>query len=241
MTNTLSKKRKVIDLIDGDTEEDIAKNIKTMATEMNNLIKISDKNAEKLQEVLSALATHDDLNSFDQSLKSIVRVSDNEDDNWSDDDDASIEDASDAWSVMFRQLREYRMINGDCKVPEKENKKLHKWTKNQKMLYGHLKAGKSNSLKPERIAKLESIGFSWGKKYPDPPTWDEMFEKLSSFKKRTGNCNVPFNENNPTPLAKWIANQRYEYRRYRKGMDYLITDEQMGHLDGIGFKWKKPK
>jgi len=241
MTTIRLCKRKAIDLIDGDTEEDIAKNIKTTAIVLKNLIKTSGKNAEKLQEVLSALATHDDLNSFDQSLEAIARVSDNEEDNWGDDDDTSIEDAQDAWSVMFRQLREYRMTNGDCKVHAKENKKLHQWTKDQKKLYGHLKAGKSNSLKPERIAKLESIGFGWGKKYPDPPTWDEMFEKLSSFKKRTGDCNVPFNENNPTPLAKWIANQRYEYRRYRKGMDYLITDDQMGRLDGIGFKWKKPK
>ena len=233
MTTIHSKKRKAIDPIDGDTEEDIVKKIKTTATVLIDLIKTSDKNFEKLGEVLSALATHDDLSSFDQSLEAIVRVSDNEDDNWSDDDDTSIEDAQDAWSVMFRQLREYRMTNGDCKVHAKENKKLAKWIMNQRL--------RRNSLKPERIAKLENIGFSWGRKYPDPPTWDEMFEKLSSFKKRTGNCNVPFNENNPSPLAKWIANQRYEYRRYRKGMDYIITDEQMGRLDGIGFTWKKPK
>jgi predicted nuclease with TOPRIM domain len=61
-----------------------------------------------------------------------------------DDDDDSVLDPSDPWVVKFKKLREYRAINGDCKVPMKYtlNPKLGTWVNNQKLNYANTKMGK---------------------------------------------------------------------------------------------------
>ena len=41
---------------------------------------------------------------------------------------------------------------------------------------------------PERIGKLESIGFEWD---PQKAQWDASFQKLLEFKAQIGHCKVP--------------------------------------------------
>ena len=90
----------------------------------------------------------------------------------------TVVDDSEAWKAKFRELREYRIINGDCNVPRKH--KLGIWVKDMKAFY---KGKKGKKLSPERIALLESIGFSWGKDVGPPPSWDNMFEELQKYQK----------------------------------------------------------
>ncbi len=160
------------------------------------------------------------------------------------DDDETVADESEQWVMYYRQLREYKMFHGDCKVPQKfkENPRLGAWVKTQKFHYNNLKNGKSGmKIKPERIIALDRIGFHWGKKFPPQPTWDEMFENLQVWKEKMGTCNVPLNKSNPTALAKWCAYQRAEYKRHMRGRDSLLTLDQIGFMNNIGFKWKGPK
>jgi hypothetical protein len=41
---------------------------------------------------------------------------------------------------------------------------------------------------PERIARLEAIGFEWD---PQKAQWNQMFEKLQTFAADLGHCKVP--------------------------------------------------
>jgi len=151
-------------------------------------------------------------------------------------------DESDNWMMMFRLLRDYRITNGHCKVTKDENSKLYTWIKNQKTFYTNTKELKNGTkLSNEKISKLESLYVDWGKKFPPPATWDEMFEQLKNFKERAGHCNVPFNATNPTPLGKWVAYQRMEYKRFKNGVPSLITVEQVQKLKEIKLSWKGPK
>ena len=66
-------------------------------------------------------------------------------------------------------------------------------------------------LTPERLSRLESIGFEWKvknkmKRYYDKQ-WDAMFQTLLDFKKKYGHCNVPkrFPEN--ARLGTWVHTQ----------------------------------
>jgi len=66
-------------------------------------------------------------------------------------------------------------------------------------------------LTPERLNRLESIGFEWKvknkmKRYYDKQ-WDVMFQTLLNFKKKYGHCNVPkrFQEN--ARLGTWVHTQ----------------------------------
>ena len=85
---------------------------------------------------------------------------------------------------------------------------------------------------------MDSIGFHWGKNYPVPPSWDEQFVELEKYQKAMGNCNIRIDPNHPSPLAKWVSAQRYEYKLFRKGVPSLLNLEQIGQLKAIGFKWK---
>ena len=94
----------------------------------------------------------------------------------------------------------------------------------------------------ERIVKLDSLSFNWGKNFPHPPTWDEMFDKLSAYQSRFKTCNVACSSAKPTgALARWAAYQRMEYKRYKSGRASLLSPDQIEKLDGIGMNWNGPK
>mmetsp|Transcript_17202 Transcript_17202/g.35492 ORF Transcript_17202/g.35492 Transcript_17202/m.35492 type:complete len:243 (+) Transcript_17202:207-935(+) len=160
------------------------------------------------------------------------------------DDDETVVDDSEEWKSKYRELREYRIFHGDCLVPRqyKENPKLGRWISNERTYYNNAKPGKKGTkTAPERQFQLERIGFSWGKKYPSPLSWAEMYDKVVEWREKTGNCNIPHHATNPSALAKWCAYQRAEYKRRMRGRDSLITLDQIGKLYEIEFKWKGPK
>ena len=160
-----------------------------------------------------------------------------EEDEFSDDeDDASVANTNDRWEMKFKELREHRILHGNCIVPQKgPNPQLGNWILAQK------KARKAKKLMPERIAKLDSLGFSWGKDAPAPVSWEKRLQELAKFAKNFGHCNMTIDPNNPSGMAKWISNQRVEYRRMKKGKDSLLTMEQIDQLNEIGFKWRGPR
>lgn len=211
-------KRKAIDTV----EDDYVQQLEERNQEL-------EERNQKLEQALAELKKSKDV--------------DVEEDDWSDGEESDPDD-SDPWTIMFLQLREYKVLHGDCKVPHrsKDYKKLGEWVNNQKKAYKNVKTGKKGkSINSGRIAKLESIAFDWGKAFPPPKSWDEMFAQLQNYQQKMGNCNIPFNATNPTPLAKWTAYQRAEYKRFKQGRDSLLTLDQIGQLKEIGFKWKGPK
>ena len=157
--------------------------------------------------------------------------------------DDEVDDDNDPWTLKFKELRQYRMVHGHCKVPEKGAlPKLGQWVTNQKRGYTNLKQNKKGlKISPDRILKLESIDMFWGKAFPAPPTWEEQYNELSKFKNSMGHCNVFMNAKDPSPLAKWVSFQRSEYKRFRKGQDSLLDLEKIEKLNTVGFNWMGPK
>lgn len=225
--------------------------MKTLFASLENEVgKSAEKSEALLKSFLEETKELCETNAFNKSLLTIV--SDvvnfhNDDDDDSSDDETPIESITDEkdrqWEIMFRQLRDYRILNGDCKVPLKsaEFPKLATWIKNQKSRFRNIRTGKGAKLKPERVVKLESLGISWGQNFPSQPSWNEMFDKLATYRNQMGDCNVPFNSANPTALAKWTAHQRTEYKRFKRGYDSLLTLDLIKRLNEIDFNWRGRK
>ena len=170
-----------------------------------------------------------------KSKEDMTEESDGDDD---DEEDPREVDANNPWMIKLHELREYLIMNGHCDVPRNypTNQKLSNWVKWQRQEYGKKK------LPQDKIQKLESIGFTWGKKFPSPPSFEEQLEELKKYQKAMKHCNVPINQNNPSPLAKWISNQRCEYKFYfKKGKDSILNLDQIEQLNDIGFNWKGPR
>ena len=95
---------------------------------------------------------------------------------------------------------------------------------------------KKDKLKPERIQKLEAIGFLWDRyAAQNQGRWDRGFFKLVTYKKlNKGNVNVPLRHitNDGFPLGTFCNNKR---QLYRTGG---LSKEQIEQLEGIGFVWE---
>ncbi len=62
-------------------------------------------------------------------------------------------------------------------------------------------------------------------------TWDQRYGELARYKERFGNCNVPTNWPENTPLGTWVAAQRYTKKTGK------ISNERISRLEELGFEW----
>jgi len=67
------------------------------------------------------------------------------------------------WEERLQDLIGYKRVHGHCIVPSnfESNPQLAVWTKRQRRQYKKYQDWTSSSMTPERIAKLENIGFVW--------------------------------------------------------------------------------
>lgn len=229
MSNLDTKKRKSIG--SGSSETKAAKNKKKTYEELECELLVA--NTKLLEMETKLLVAEAQLESTNK----------NKDDNVTDNDDEPIAlDPNDPWNAKYLELREYRIVQGHCKVPEKgPHSKLGYWVTNQKRKYAKSGTTSCGKLSQQQIILLDGLGFHWGKKFPAPMSWDNQFQELEQYRTAMGHCNIHIPSANPSPLAKWVSNQRLEYKRFKNGHDSLLTSKQIGRLNGIGFQWNAPR
>ena len=138
------------------------------------------------------------------------------------------------WNDKFDRLVQYKQEHGDCLVPQnyKEYKEdtllpsLGTWVSHQRKLYAN------NKLRPDRMSKLESIGFVWvaGESLTArEKQWEEMFSRLEEYTRQHGDCLVPQAYEEDPSLGDWVHNMRCR----RKDLD----SERFSRLESIGFVW----
>jgi hypothetical protein len=139
-------------------------------------------------------------------------------------------DPDDQWNKMFEKLKAYKHNYGDCLVPNRYNKDkaFGLWVSRQRTM------NRINTLKAERKAKLDSIGFVWkvGSEYkPEPDDqWNLMYEKMIAFRQKHGHCLVLSRQDRQ--LTSWLIRQR-TMRRESK-----LPSDRIAKLDSIdGFVW----
>jgi superfamily II DNA or RNA helicase len=128
------------------------------------------------------------------------------------------------WEEMIEALKQYKDKHGDCNVPNKypDNTKLANWVRSKRERY------RNDTLDKDQISQLEDIGFKWNTL---DSTWGLMIEELKEYKCIHGDCNVPYNWKNNISLARWLRNQRRNYR------NHMLKIDQINQLEDIGFVW----
>ena len=102
---------------------------------------------------------------------------------------------------------------------------LGPWQSRQRGVY------KNGKLSPDRIKRLEKIGFTW-------ELHDEQFEKgfreTVLYKKSMGNPNAPHGYKTPEGyrLGPWQNHQRWFYKNGK------LSPDRIKRLEEIGFKWR---
>lgn len=157
-------------------------------------------------------------------------------------------DSDAKWTERFNELAEYKRNHGHTMVPQNSGD-LGRWVKmqrEQKKTTDLRKAGvpvppnkrPRPCMPPERIAKLDSIGFSW--ESGTRRGWEERYEELIHYRADHGDTNVPQLWSENRALGRWVMKQRCQYNLKKQGKKSQLTDEKEAKLEAIGFAWVAP-
>ena len=120
----------------------------------------------------------------------------------------------------IQHLLDYEADNGHMFVPQgyTGHGNLGRFVANTRM--------RKKSTKPELVAQLDEIGFSWvfpkGSTKDELIQWGKQFKMLVKFHKTKGHCNVPKNVGGkPYPLATWCEEQREQFGGDRLDQDKI--------------------
>ena len=137
-----------------------------------------------------------------------------------------VERTTESWMFWYGLLKDYKMRNGDCRVPRfhMEGKfKLGTWVSTQRQRHnGRLLSNKERAL-------LNEIGFIWSVQ-DDRLGWEGAFALLKQYKLHEGDCDVPSKHvENGYKLGRWVIIQRVQ-------KDTMSTYRRKC-LEDIGFAW----
>jgi hypothetical protein len=147
-----------------------------------------------------------------------------------------------AWEERLAELATFKAMpeHGHCIVPEgyPENKQLGKWVTRQRNQKTKYDADPTTSqLTPERVAKLEALGFAWD---PRAAAWEEKLRQLVAFKAMPAHdhCNVPRGYPANPQLGEWVSRQRQQKKKYDAyPATSQLTAERVAKLEVLGFAW----
>ena len=168
------------------------------------------------------------------------------------------------FNVYCDQLVQFKEENGHCHVPWNytQSPGLGNWCNSIRAAYTNLhnkinstasstststststsnstEKDKKISLSPERLQRLEEIGFDFCGKNQDEK-FDKQCAALIKFKKDNGHCNVPQRYTANPSLGQFCTNMRVAYNclLIKKKPKHNLSNERIERLQEIGLKWK---
>jgi hypothetical protein len=136
-----------------------------------------------------------------------------------------------AWQEFLHALGEFKRTRGHCRVPKgwPANPGLAQWVVNQRS------RAKSGTLRTDRLAELDELGFEWEIKVEQQTRrvegWNRMIAALVEYKALHGDCRVPLQYPGNPQLGRWVSRQRFLRKRGGLGQDRLHV------LDELRFEW----
>jgi len=129
------------------------------------------------------------------------------------------------WESNFERLKTHIQTTGTTRLSDRSssNKVLGDWIDRQRQQF------KVRSLPPDRISRLEALGFEWDQKVV---WWEQSFNALHAFKLKTGHCRVPVAfTTNGIKLGQWVSIQRTKFKEGK------LSLERIARLEALDFDW----
>ena len=130
------------------------------------------------------------------------------------------------WEINFAALERFKQREGHIRpaaLYHENGLRLGSWVRTQR--------SRKRYLSPERIARLDKLGFSWRLVGHAGSNWETNFAALERFKQREGHvCPVSTHKEDRLSLGRWVGSQRA-----RKGN---LSPERIARLDKLGFSWR---
>lgn len=134
------------------------------------------------------------------------------------------------WEESFAALIEFQKQHGHVNVRSRhpDYTVLAAWVISQRVKH------RRGLLQADRVQKLESIGFHWGKTEYRPDSqksWDQRFADLAAFRRQHGHPHISKADKAHRSLDIWAKTQRMYYHQGKLSVD------QIQRLESIGFIW----
>jgi superfamily II DNA or RNA helicase len=133
------------------------------------------------------------------------------------------------WDFWYGLTIKYKEEFGDANAPKiyktYEGYNLGTWQNEQKKNY------KNGTLAPERVGRLEKVGFKWAQSIED--AFEKGFQETLRYKEQSGDANAPASYTTPDryTLGSWQSWQRQHYKSGK------LDTERIKRLEDIGFNW----
>ena len=147
-------------------------------------------------------------------------------------------------------LTEFKEVYGHCNVPIAEQP-LGNWCAELRRLHAKMNRDEAlpvnhrdekfiqNFLREKQVDELKELGFRFSLSF------QARFEELMEYKKRFGNCDVPYPspDHNHESLGQWCHFVRINYRKIKTDLPVTITctanvtEANIEELENIGFKF----
>lgn len=135
-----------------------------------------------------------------------------------------------SWEENFAALLEFQKQHGHPNVQSTDvnHPVLATWVVTQRVRH------RRGLLKADRVQKLESIGFHWGRSEYRPDShksWDQRYAELVAFRRQHGHPHVSRADQAHRSLDIWAKTQRVCYHQGK------LSADQIQRLESIGFTW----
>lgn len=140
--------------------------------------------------------------------------------------------ADDNWTRYFQKLKLFKERFGYCNVETgwEEDTQLAGWVSAQRVRY------KKGKLTERQVERLDELCFVWDfQTQKAQETWMKRYRELETYASEHGNPHVPRTHPN-RKLFNWVWTQRLR-RDKSYGKVPALTNEQVGLLDKLGFRW----
>lgn len=143
------------------------------------------------------------------------------------------------WNAKFEELVAYKRKYGHCNVPARDpdHKALATFVVDQRTMHRKLREGAPTSIFPERIRRLNSLGFEWTVAKTKSLDFPTRIEQLQVYKDKHGHCNVPQKCSEFTGLGNFVLEQRRRYKLFLSGSKTSMNQERVDTLNAMGFEW----
>ena len=135
---------------------------------------------------------------------------------------------------MLQEMKQFdREKAGDSL--KRQSRALADWKHAQRIEFRCLQEGKRSTLTPERIQKLNDVGFIFvPRSTPRTLTWEQRIEQLKQYKEEHGNLNVPASH---PELGYFVSNVRRGYKYLQEKKTTGFTQEKANQLLELGFSF----
>lgn len=131
------------------------------------------------------------------------------------------------WEQRFQELLTCRQPDGSLRVLTNGPKSiigLSTWCTKQRKAYMRGK------LSPERVARLEAVGFRWDYDYGQQ-AWMDKYQELERFYQKHGHTRLTSTTPGCSRLFAWAERQRYRHKEGR------LEEDRVRLLEALAFPW----